>query len=163
MLVPGVSAAEAASAGATAGLVDCWEGWDRYVRLACELRSGGPDWIEGCPDVGYDPALIYTICRAFPEDMAKAVRVAQCESHWQMGPDAWGLHGGPFQLARYWEYDAAGNGVWGWGPYMKQAHGWEWSSVTDDVATAIAATREVYDRNGGSFEGGNQWPYCGYS
>ena len=109
----------------------------------------------GCPSGLYDPMLVELICRAWPEQMAKAVAVAKCESDLGRHPDTYRLdrpHGGPFQLSRQWSADGDG-----WERYFREKYGWSWDQVVTDVIIHVAAAREVYDRSGGW----SPWPYCG--
>jgi len=99
--------------------------------------------------------LVELICRAWPEQMAKAVAVATCESDLGRHPDTYRVdkpHGGPFQLARVWGADGDG-----WERYFWQKYGWTWEQVVADVIIHVAAAREVYDRAGSWLP----WPWCG--
>lgn len=140
-----------------------WAAEPPLVALLRETRLGPlqPDGSRqvvappGCPSAAYDPMLVELICRAWPEQMAKAVAVATCESDLGRHPDTYRLdtlHGGPFQLARQWSADGAG-----WERYFGEKYAWSWDQVVTDVVIHVAAAREIYDRSGGW----SPWPWCG--
>ncbi len=97
------------------------------------------------------PVILDHAAAAWPEQPAKARRVAVCE----MGADiATGeypasvfdverTYGGPMQIGRAWAKVFSAR--------------WTWDQIVNDLDVHFAAAREIYDRAGGWAP----WPYCG--
>lgn len=97
------------------------------------------------------PVILDHAAAAWPEQPAKARRVAVCEMGADVDSGAYPAavfdldrrYAGPMQIGQSWAKYFAGR--------------WTWDQVVLDLDAHFAAAREIYDLAGGW----SPWPYCG--